>query len=242
MRLLLAASILAGGCATLYAQTPAHTTASSTSAAAAARNALHSAKTATANPAQVERDDIGFTSSLPKGWQIVTSAPAQKSVVPYPAAVAPKKGDACIDVAMTARHGSSASVVVVLALPFECYGQRLAASDLADFGTGAAQGLKRSFAIMSQAQGTYSLGSHPVWIERADGTPQGWPETPYTFEIACTVLAKAAVCSMTMAADAASLREFENQPVVLEGERFDALVPAADAPVVPMLAAAKKPS
>jgi hypothetical protein len=233
MRLSLAASILAVGCATLFGQTPAPATASSTSAPAAAQTAAHEAEGTPAQSAQVQRVDIGFSSSLPADWQIVAAPPASKAVLPYPAAVAPKKGDACIDVAMTARHSGSASVVVVLALPFDCYGQTLAASDLRNFGLGAAEGLKRSFVIMSQAQRDYSLGSHPVWIERADGTPKGRPENPYTFEIACTVLEKGAACWMTMAADAASLNDFEHEAVTLDGDRLHALVPAGAAPVVP---------
>lgn len=233
MRLPLAVLIFAVAAATCFGQAPAPATASSTSAPAAAQNAVHAAEKTSAQPAQVERDDIGFSYSLPADWQFVTPLPAPKAVIPYPAAAAPKKGDACIDVAMTARHRDSASVVVVLALPFNCYGQTLAASDLENFGLGAAAGLKQSFAIMSQAQGNYSLGSHPVWIERADGTPKGRPYKPYTFEIACTVLQKGAACWMTMAADAASLRDFEQQAVTLEGDRFDALVPEGAAPEVP---------
>lgn len=142
---------------------------------------------------------------------------------------------------MTARHGNSASVIVVLALPFACYGQTMTASDLKNFGEGVAEGLKQTFTILKQAQGSYSLGSHALWIERADGTPKRLPESPYTFEIACTVVGKGAACWMTMAADAASLHDFEQQAVTLEGDRFAALVPAGAAPVVPEAAAKKAP-
>jgi len=241
MRLSFAASCAVLGCATLFGQAPAPSTPSSTSAPAAAQKAMREAKGAPAQPAHVQRDDVGFSSSLPSSWQFVAAPPAPKVALPYPEAAPPRKGDACIDVAMTARNNISASVVVVLALPFNCYGQSMAASDLESFGLGAAAGLKQSFSIVSQAQGNYSLGGHPVWIERADGTAKDRPENPYTFEIACTLLAKGAACWMTMAADARSLRDFEQQPVILEGEKFDALVPAADAPVVPA-PEAKKPS
>ncbi len=240
MRLPFAVSILAIGCTTLFAQAPKPATASSTSAPAAAQNAARAAQAAATQSAQVQRDDVGFSYSLPAGWQLVVP-PSPRAVLPYPAAVAPKKGDACIDVAMTARHGSSGSVVVVLALPFTCYGQVLAAGDLANFGTGAAQGLRQSIDVMSQAQGNYSLGNHPVWIERADGIPKDRPEDPYTLEIACTLLEKGAVCWLAMAADAASLHDFEDQGVTLDGETFHALVPAEDAPTVAM-PAPKKPS
>ena len=202
---------------------------------------MRDAQGAPAQPAQVQRDDIGFSSSLPADWQFITAASGPQTVLPYPAAAPPKKGDACIDLTMTARKSHSPSVVVVLALPFKCYGQTLSAGDLENFGLGAAAGLKQAFAIASQAQGNYSLGNHPVWIERADGTALNRPESPYTFEIACTVLAKGAACWMTMAADAASLQDFEQQAVILEGEKFNALVPAADAPQVPG-AEPKKPT
>jgi hypothetical protein len=210
----------------------------------AAQTGAPAAGTARAQKAQqlqVARDDIGFSSSLPADWKYIAPSPVPKALVPYPTAVAPKKGDACIDVALTARRGTSASVVVVVALPFTCYGQTLAAGDLANFGLGAAEGLKQSFEIASQAQANYSLGRHSFWIERADGTPKDRLYNAYTFEITCTVLEKGAVCWMTMAADAASLHEFERQAVTLDGERFDALVPAADAPMVP-LSVPKKPS
>ena len=152
--------------------------------------------------------------------------PAPKPTVPFPDAVTTKKGDACVEVVLTAKHGTPASVVVVTALPFACYGQTLNSGDLGNFGAGAAEGLKQTFEITGAVQGGYTLGSHAVWIERAKGTPKGHPENPFTFEIACTVLAKGAVCWMTMAADAASLQAFEKAPVTLDGERSTALVPA----------------
>jgi hypothetical protein len=141
--------------------------------------------------------------------------------------VAAKKGDACVEVALTAKHGATASVVVVLALPFSCYGQNLTASDLANLGAGAAEEMKQTFEITEPAEANYSLGSHAVWIERAKGTPKHRPENPFTFEIACTVLEKGAACWMTMAADAASLQGFEQGIVSLDGEAPVALVPAS---------------
>jgi hypothetical protein len=241
VRLPLAILLLAIARTTLFGQEAAPAAPPVNSSAMPAPTQTTAPAAAPAQPAQVERDDVGFSYGLPADWQLVAPPPAPKALVPYPTAIAPKKGDACIDVALTARHGASASVVVVLALPFNCYGQTLAASDLANFGSGAAEGLKQSFAIMSQAQARYSLGSHPVWVERADGTPKDRPENPYTFEIACTVLEKGAACWMTMAADAASLHDFEQQAVTLDGDKFEALVPAADAPTVPT-PGLKKPS
>ncbi len=127
---------------------------------------------------------------------------------------------------MTARHGNPASVVVVVALPFSCYGQTMTASDLENFGEGAAEGMKQTFDVTGPLQSTYSLGSHTVWIERAKGTPKNHTESSFTFEIACAVLEKGAACWMTMAADAGSLKAFEQGTVSLDGETPRALVPA----------------
>jgi len=215
MRIFVAASVIFAGCVTLFAQT----------------------HLPVALP-QVEDVTLGFSSSLPSDWQGMATV-QHKLDIPYPTAEAPRKGDACVQVDMTARHGNSGSVVVVLALPFDCYGQTMSAGDLANFGMGAAAGLKQTFAIVNAAQSKYSLGSHTVWIERADGTAKRRPENPYTFEIACTVLVKGAACWMTMAADAASLHEFEQQAVTLEDDSFDALVPAGNAPAVPAVAPKK---
>ncbi|MGO8932976.1 MAG: hypothetical protein ACLPLZ_12830 [Terracidiphilus sp.] len=174
----------------------------------------------------MQRDDVGFSYSLPADWESVATPPVEKIVTPYPTLAAPKKGDACVEVALTAKHGTPASVVVVLALPFACYGQTMTASDLASFGGGAAGGMKQTFEITEPVEANYSLGSHTLWIERAKGTPKHRPENPFTFEIACTVLTKGAACWMTMAADAAALESFEQGTVSLEGDAPAALVPA----------------
>lgn len=243
MRIPIAASVIVVGCVALYAQAPTSAPLVETTAAAPAASANPAATANASLPSQtafprVEDVTIGFSSSLPADWQGMATVQG-KFDIPYPTAVAPRKGDTCVEVDMTARHGGSGSVVVVVALPFDCYGQTMSADDLANFGMGAAEGLKQTFAIVNEVQGKYSLGNHAIWIERADGTPKHRPENPYTFEIACTVLGKGAACWMTMAVDAASLRDFEQQAVTLEGDSFDALVPAGDAPAVPEAAARK---
>jgi hypothetical protein len=134
----------------------------------------------------------------------------------------------------TAHHGDPVSVIVVVVLPFDCYGQTMAADDLPGFGSGAAEGLKQAFDIFEPVYGSYSLGSHPFWIERAKGNPKGRPEAQYTVEIACTILKKGAACWMTMAADEPSLLAFEHSLVTLDGE--------ASTPLVPATAFAKAPS
>jgi hypothetical protein len=65
-----------------------------------------------------------------------------------------------------------------------------------------------------------------MWIERAKGSPKGHPEMPYTLEIACSLLKRAAVCWMTVAGDDQALKDFEGNAVVLDGDFFSQLVPA----------------
>ena len=179
-----------------------------------------------ATPPQVNDTSVGFSYSLPADWEALVSKPANPGV-PFPAVEALQKGNACAQAELTARHGAPPSVVVVVALTFDCYGQAMTGNDLPDFAAGASGGLKRAFEVTDPVLGNYLLGSHNMWIERAQGTVKGQPNSRYTLEIACTVLAKGAVCWMTMAADAASLQTFEQQAVTLEGDAFDAIVPAS---------------
>jgi len=236
MRVAFAAALFLLGCVPLAAQTPAPaagqtvapgqaaTPAQAATPPPAAAPAATPAPAAATQRAQVDDSDIGFNYSLPADWEFVAPPSAPKVAVPFPDAVAAKKGDACVEVVLTAKHGTSASVVVT-ALPFACYGQSMNPGDLANFGAGAAEGLKQTFDVTDPVQGNYTLGSHDFWIERAKGTPKGHPENPFTFEIACTVLEKGAVCWMTMAADWHSLRAFERAQVTLDGEISPELVP-----------------
>ena len=171
------------------AASPAQTGAPAPAAAIAATPEAAPALAAT-QPAQIDDSEVGFNYSLPADWELVAPPPAPKITVPFPDAVAAKKGDACVELVFTAKHGTPASVVVVVALPFACYGQPMKPSDLANFGVGAAEGLKQTFDVTNPVEGNYSLGSHAIWIERAKGTPKGHPENPFTLEIACTVLEK----------------------------------------------------
>ncbi len=235
MRNLLAAAMLVLGCVPLLGQAPAGT---STPAAAPANTPAPAPANTPAPAPQVNNSDIGFSYSLPAEWATVPGPPPP---APSPEAIANpklaivKKGTACVQVAFTARHGTPASVVVVVALPFACYGQTMTVSDLPGFGAGAAEELKETFEVAANPiQGKYSLGSHSVWIERAKGTPKGHPESEYTFEMVCTVLEKGAACWMAMAADDASLQAFEQGVVSLDGEPATALVPASAFPSKPM--------
>lgn len=224
MRVAVAVAIFLTGCVALLAQTSAPAAGRDATPRQTATPATAAAPAAT-QPAQVDDSDVGFNYTLPADWEFVAPPPAPKVTVPFPDAMGAKKGDACVEVVLTAKHGTPASVVVVTALPFGCYGQPLKTSDLANFGDGAAEGLKQTFDVTDPVQGNYALGSHTMWIERAKGTPKGHPENPFTFEIACTVLTKGAVCWMTMATDWPNLRDFQRSPVTLDGDTFAALVP-----------------
>jgi hypothetical protein len=228
MRVALAAVFLLLGCEPLLAQTAAPAagqTATPAQTEAPAQTATPAAVALT-QPAQVDDSDVGFSYGLPADWEFVAPPSAPKSTVPFPDAMGAKKGDACVEVVLTAKQGTPASVVVVTALPFACYGQDFKAGDLENFGVGAAEGLKQTFDVTDPVEGNYTLGGHAFWIERAKGTPKGHPGNPFTFEIACTVLEKGAVCWMTMAADWHSLHAFERAQVTLDGEISPELVPA----------------
>jgi hypothetical protein len=167
---------------------------------------------------EVHTSSLGFSYSLPSDWETVdpqAQLPAAKQQGAQNATSdAEKKGIACVQVAFSARHGVSA--IVVVALPFDCYGQTMTADRLPGFGKGAAEGLEQTFDVTHPVLGTYMLGDHPMWIERASGTPKGRTQPVYTVEIACTLLTKAAVCWMTIAADADDLHVFERGIVTLD--------------------------
>jgi hypothetical protein len=229
------AAVLAVSCLPLAAQVPA-----STPSTEPAPDSPAPAKTATSVlPPQVKDTDIGFSYSLPADWETLASIPA-KPDVPYPTVEGPKKGNSCAQPELTARNGSPFSVIVVVALPFDCYGETLTATNFADFASGAAEGLKQTFEITNPVLTNYALGNHSMWIERASGTVKGQPDSKYTLEIACTLMTKGAACWWTMAADEAHLQIFEQGPVTLEGDAFDALVPAGAVQAV--APAATKPS
>ncbi len=189
-------------------------------------------------PFQTHKSDLGFSYSVPKDWEVVDSQStlpmAKQQADENATSEEEKKGLACVQIALTARHGDPSSVTVEVALPFACFGKELTDKDLPGFASGASEGLKQSFDIGEPVYGMYQLGSHGMWIERAKGAPKGHPELPYTVEITCSLLKKAAVCWMSMAADEGALRTFENGKVSLDGE--------SPTPLVPPSAFDKKPS
>ena len=173
---------------------------------------------------------VGFTIQIPADWEVVdttaTLPSVQQQVAQTAASDEEKKGISCVQVALTARHGAPASVMVVVALPFDCFGQQMTDKDLPGFASGASEGIKNTFDITGPMNSSYSLGAHTVWIERAKGTLKDHPEVQYTVETVCSILKKGAVCWMAMAADDSALKTFEHGTVTLDGEAPSVLVPA----------------
>ncbi|MGP8271735.1 MAG: hypothetical protein ACLQLH_16855 [Terracidiphilus sp.] len=178
----------------------------------------------------VHTSDIGFSYSIPADWEVVDTKPTLPAVQAEVAKTAKnedeKKGIGCVQVALTARHGDPSSVVVVVALPYDCYGTTMTAKDLPSFGSGAAEGIRNKFNISNAVHGSYTVGTHGMWVERASGVLKDDPGVHYTVETVCSVLKKGAVCWLAMAADKAGLQTFENGAVALDGEVSAALVPA----------------
>ncbi|MGB6692228.1 MAG: hypothetical protein WBE76_30665 [Terracidiphilus sp.] len=180
---------------------------------------------------QVRSIVLGFSYLLPAGWEVVDTKPSlpkvQKQVEKDATTDAEMRGINCVQVALTARHGSPASVVVVVALPFDCFGEQMTDKELPGFAQGALNGIDGSFAVSGTVSARYSLGAHSLWIERSKGNVKGHAEAEYTIETVCSVLKKGAVCWMVMAADQDALAAFEGGAVTLDGDAHPALVPAA---------------
>jgi len=210
MREILATSLFTLACTTLPAQAPP--------------------SIADAPATETYSDPLGFSYAIPADWQVVDSKPTlpdvKEQATMSPSSQNEKKGAACSQLGLTARHGDPGSVIVQIALPFDCFGRQLTQDDIPGFGAGAQEGIKQNFEFSNPQVATYMLGTHHLWAERAQGTAMGQPGKHYTIEIGCALLSKAAVCWMTMAADPASLAVFENGAVTLDGDSSAALVPA----------------
>jgi hypothetical protein len=179
-------------------------------------------------PAGTHYTDLGLTYSVAGDWEVL-SAPVtmdqEKSEASQNATDVEKKGLACLEPVFTARDPKSGSVVSVEALPFACFGHAMTNEDLPGFAAGAPEVLKRSFDLGEPVFATYVLGTHTMWIERTHATLKGHPEVPFTVEIACGLLKKAAVCWLAVASDDDALHAFEHGAVTLDGETLSALVP-----------------
>ena len=175
-------------------------------------------------------EDFGFTYHIPQNWDAIDAQSTLPEVKQQQAATAKtddeKKEIACVQVPVSARRATPPSFLAVMALPFDCFGQIMTAKDLPGFAEGSSEGPRKFFDFGDPVYGSYAMGSHTLWIERAKGNPKGHPELPYTLEIACSLLKKAAVCWMTVAGDDQALKDFEGTSVILDGDFYAQFVPA----------------
>jgi hypothetical protein len=180
-----------------------------------------------ASPTQVS--DLGFSYSVPSDWEVLSlshiMAQKKSEASQSEGTEEEKKGLACLEPVLTAQDRKSGSILSVEALPFACFGHRMTNDDLPGFAAGAPEALKQNFDLAEPVTATYALGSHSMWIERAHATLKDHPELPFTVEIACSLLKKAAVCWMTVAGNEDALHAFEHGAVTLDGESAGALVP-----------------
>lgn len=183
------------------------------------------AQTPAAPSPHTYRSNLGFSYTVPADWDMADAQQAKAEAAQNATTDAEKKGFACVEMGFKAQRGMPPSVIVEVALPFDCYGQQLTSADLPRFAEGASEGLKQQFDIGEPIIGTYTLGTHQVWIERVKGSPKAAQNVQYTIEIACTPLKKAAACWMTLAADEDALKVFESGMITLDDDKPVALVP-----------------
>jgi len=173
--------------------------------------------------------EIGFSYSLPLDWKVMDTKPMlpvlKQQETESATSDAEKKGIECVQIEMMARSGTPPSVIEAVALPYSCFGQKFTDRDLPAFAEGIAESMKKQFEISDAVFGSYKLGSHRLWIERARGTSIAHPDFKRTLEITCSLLQKGAVCWLTLAADQQSVETFEHGAVTLDGEAEAALVP-----------------
>ena len=174
--------------------------------------------------------ELGFAYHVPAGWDLIDAQSTLPIVKQRELEKAKtdveKKEIGCITIPISARRGDPPSFIAVVGLPLGCFGEALTENDLPGFAEGSSEGPRQIFDFGDPVTGTYSLGNHHMWIERARGNPKGHPEMAYTLEITCSLLKESAVCWMTVARDDQSLKAFESTAVTLDNDFFAELVPA----------------
>jgi hypothetical protein len=180
---------------------------------------------------QLSSSELGFSYSLPADWTVEDTRPSVAQAQQQAASNAQSDSEiravGCMEAPFKARHGNGASSVVIVALPFDCYGQHYTDADLPAFASSMAEGMKKGWKIGDPVFGIYSLGAHSLWVERASGSLLEQPENRKTLELVCTMLKNGAVCWMGLVASEADLKAFEQGAVSLDGESSPALVPAS---------------
>jgi hypothetical protein len=209
MRALVIAAILAGGSAPMIAQGAAMPAAGQ----------------------QLVSKELGFSFSLPADWTVedmrASVGQAQIQASKNAQSDSEMRAVGCMEAPFKAQHGNGASSVVIVALPFDCFGQHYTDADLSAFASSMAENLKKGWKISDPVFGTYSLGAHTLWIERASGSLLEHADDKKTLELVCSMLKNGAVCWMGFVANKADLKAFEQGAVSLDGESSPALVPAS---------------
>jgi len=186
-------------------------------------------QTPASSAVKTHADPLGFSYSLPADWNLIDVQPSlpaiRQQVGSEVTSTEEKKGAECAQVPFLARRGDPPSVVEIVTMGFDCFGQKMTQKDLPGVGMGMAEGVKKSFNIVDPVYGAYTLGSHPIWIERASGNFLNSPDRKVEFEAVCAVLKSGVACWMAFLADDASLKAFEQGQVVLEDDTPVALVP-----------------
>ena len=222
MRALVIAAVLASGIVPMRAQVPA---------GAAGQGAAGQGAAKPAAAQQLHSSELGFSYSLPADWTVEDTRPtvaqAQQQAAQNAQSDSEMRAVGCMEAPFKARHSNGASSVVIVALPFDCFGQHYTDSDLPAFATSMAEGLKKGWKISDPVFGTYKLGAHNLWIERASGSLIERPNEKKTLDLVCTMLKNGAVCWMGFVAGDADLKTFEQGEVSLDGETSPALVPAS---------------
>ncbi len=180
---------------------------------------------------QLASKELGFSYSVPADWTVEDTRPtvgqAQQEAARNAQSDSEMRAVGCMEAPFKARHSSGASSVVIVALPFDCFGQHYTDADLPAFASNMAESLKKGWKISDPAFGTYSLGGHTLWIERASASLLEHPDGRKTLELVCSMLKNGAVCWMGFVANEADLKTFEQGAVSLDGETSPALVPAS---------------
>jgi hypothetical protein len=178
---------------------------------------------------QPHSSDLGFTYNIPSDWEVLatsTLSSLQQETAKSTAGEDVKKGVGCAQISLTARHGDPASMIAVMTLSNACVGQAVTEEDMPGVVAAALEGPSQGFDMTQPEFGSYKLGTHTIWIGRAQGAPKGQPALKYAEETACTLLEKGAACWLIMAADHAATDTFERGLVTLEKDKPIALVPA----------------
>jgi hypothetical protein len=185
-------------------------------------------------PAEIKEsvytNDLGFTYSYTTDWKVIDSKPLLPAVrlngEDKAVDNSEKEAVQCLQVPLILRRGTPVSSIVTVVIPYDCLGKKFDTSDLANFGSGVASGMKRGFDVAEPSYGAYKLGTHNLWIERTQGTSKAHPDLTFKIETVCSLLKKGAVCWMGMVQDEITLKAFEQGLVSIEGDAPQALVPS----------------